>query len=85
MSIDWIGSLWGVGFNMLKSIKFGNLVALLLSLRRFDVVYQGWFVWAFIKELLLRQASRQLAKAHQGFDSIASSLSTGFEVYSIRF
>ena len=64
MSIDWIGNLWGVGFNMVKSMKFGNLVALLLSLRRFDVVYPGWFVWDSVKGLLLRQASRQKEKAH---------------------
>ena len=38
MSIDWIGNFGEVDFDMLKSIKFGNLVDLLSGLRRFDRV-----------------------------------------------
>ena len=44
MSIDWMGSIWEVDFDMLKNMDFGNLVDLLSSLRRFDRVYQDWFV-----------------------------------------
>ena len=40
-SIDSIGSFWGVDFDVLKRIKFGNLVDILSSSRRFDRVYQG--------------------------------------------
>ena len=44
MRIDWIGSFWEVEFDMLKSMKFGNLVGLFSSSKRFDRVYQGWFI-----------------------------------------
>ena len=41
----------------------------------------GWFVWDSIWRLFRMQASRQSVKTHYSFDSIGSSLSTGFQVY----
>ena len=89
MSIDWIGSFWGVAFDMLKSMKFGNLVDLLSSSRRFDRVCQDWFVWDFVEGLFQRQASRRSVK---GFGSLlvpllalcskSTSLSAGFSFVS---
>ena len=80
-SNDWIGSFWKDDFDMLKSIEFGNVVNPLLSSRGFDRVCQGWFLEDFVEELFQSQASRQSVEAHLGFASIASSLSTRFQVY----
>ena len=41
MIIDGIGSFWEIGFDMVKNMKFWDLVNCLSSLKQFDEVYQG--------------------------------------------
>ena len=45
-------------FDILKSMKFGNLVGLLSSPRQFDRVYQTLFVLDFLEAIFQRQAPR---------------------------
>ena len=68
-------------FDMLKSIRFGGFVKLFSSSRRSDRVYLGWCMWDSVWRLFTMHASRRSVKAHYSFGSIASSLSTGFQVY----
>ena len=65
-------------------MNFGNLVGLLSRSRQFDMFYQGKFVSDFVKALFQRQAWRQSVKIHEGFSSIHSSLSTGFQFYHCK-
>ena len=72
-------------FDMLKSIGFVHLLRLFSNSRRSGRVYLGWFVWDSVGKLFMMQGSRRSVQAHEGFRSIGSTLSTGFQVYLSKF
>ena len=59
MSIDWIGSFWEIGFHMLKSMEFGDLLGLLSS---FDLIGS---TKVGLCEILLKGSSRDKLQDNQ--------------------